>query len=262
MSPAAAQADVDLDVGGGSTVLLPVVWLFAAVLVTFVVTRTVTRVIRARGERVGDAPPAAEEGRGLIGDITIGGVHVHHQVFGIVTMAATGIVTIASTPVGAGLDVAAVLFGIGMGLTFDEFALWVHLDDVYWTESGRASVDAVFVLLVTTLLLATGSTLVVGRFGSGEWWASVAALAVSLGFSAVCLLKGKVVTAVVGLVSIAGLVGACRLAKPDSWWARRRYAARPRRMARARRRFGPAYEARWNRARDLVAGAPTRPVAR
>ena len=254
--PAVAQAGLD----GGSTVLLPVVWLFLAVLVTFVVTRTVTRVIRARGERAGDAPPAPEEGRGLIGDVTIGGVHVHHQVFGIIAMAATGIVMIAVTPEGAGLDVAAVVFGIGMGLTFDEFALWVHLDDVYWSESGRASVDAVFVLLASTALLATGSTLLVGRLGSAEWWISVVLLLITLALCLGCLAKGKVVTAVVGLLFVpVAVAGLCRLAKPGSWWARRRYATRPRRRARSEARFGPAYTARWNRVRDLVAGAPTRP---
>jgi hypothetical protein len=257
-------AQVDVSVGGTEEVglLVPVVWLFAAVLVTFLVTRTITRVIRARGERAGDAPEPAERGRGLVGDITVGGVHVHHQVFGIVLMAATGIGTIAATPEGRGLDVAAVLFGVGIGLTFDEFALWVHLDDVYWTESGRASVDAVFVLLMGTGLVSAGGTLLVGSVGTAQWWASIAVQAVALALAVGCLLKGKIITAVVGFFVVpVAVVGLCRLAKPESWWAHRRYATRPRRLARSRRRFGPAYEARWNRVRDLVAGAPTRPAA-
>ena len=49
----------------------------------------------------------------------------------------------------------AIFFGIGMGLTMDEFALWLNLEDVYWTEKGRQSIDAVIVtagLLAITLL--------------------------------------------------------------------------------------------------------------
>ena len=38
----------------------------------------------------------------------------------------------------------ATLYGVGAALTLDEFALWLHLQDVYWEREGRASVDAVF----------------------------------------------------------------------------------------------------------------------
>ena len=44
----------------------------------------------------------------------------------------------------------ALLFGIGVGLAFDEFALWLHLDDVYWSRQGRKSIDAVAWALVVT----------------------------------------------------------------------------------------------------------------
>jgi len=72
------------------------------------------------------------------------------------------------------------------------------------------------------------------------------------------MLKGKFVTGVLGLfISVIALVGAIRLAKPGSWWAVRRYARQPARAARAGRRFDQRYEERWNRLRDLVAGAPT-----
>jgi hypothetical protein len=75
----------------------------------------------------------------------------------------------------------------------------------------------------------------------------------------ICLLKGKLVTGVIGaFLQPIALVGAIRLAKPGSWWARRRYVTRPKRLARAERRFGLTYHQRWNRVRDLVAGAPNR----
>jgi len=48
------------------------------------------------------------------------------------------------------LNLLALLFGIGVGLAFDEFALWLHLDDVYWSREGRKSIDAVAWALVVT----------------------------------------------------------------------------------------------------------------
>jgi hypothetical protein len=223
-------------------------WMFLAVLVTFLITRTVTRLIRSGS------------GGGLgLGNVKIAGTHVHHQVFGIVIVIGTGIVLVSATPHGAALDVAAAVFGVGVGLTVDEFALWLHLEDVYWTEQGRKSVDAIFCVLVVTGALIGGVDVLSGSVGTTAWWSSVAVLAVDLTLSVICLLKGKVVTGVAGLVvSVVALVGAIRLAKPGSWWAARRYASRPRRAARATRRYGQRYEDRWNRLRDLVAGAPSK----
>ena len=49
------------------------------------------------------------------------------------------------------------MFGIGAGLTFDEFALWVHLEDVYWSDEGRQSVDAAVIAIVFVALVLTGA---------------------------------------------------------------------------------------------------------
>jgi hypothetical protein len=236
---------VQVAVGSNESVLRPMMWMFVAVLVTFVITRIVTRRIRAGA------------GSGL-GNVHLGGVHVHHQVFGILIMIGTGTALLAATPEGTALNVAGVVFGVGVGLTLDEFALWLHLRDVYWSSEGRQSVDAVFCVLVVTGALIGGADFVSGRVGTGTWWGSVGALAVTLGLSVLCLLKGKVVTGVIGIVlwPIAA-AGAVRLAKPNSWWARRCYARRPRTSRRAEARFDARYEARWNRLRDLAAGAPT-----
>ena len=76
----------------------------------------------------------------------------------------------------------------------------------------------------------------------------------------ICVLKGKLVTAALGIVyQPIGFVGAFRLAKPESFWARHLYGPQSRRRARSERRFGDAYDARWDRVRDLVGGAPTAP---
>jgi hypothetical protein len=74
----------------------------------------------------------------------------------------------------------------------------------------------------------------------------------------ICLLKGKIVTGVIGIaIGPVALAGAIRLAKPGSWWAVRRYATRPHRAERAERRYDQHRLERWNRLRDLVAGAPS-----
>jgi hypothetical protein len=237
-----------IQVGPGELSLRPMMWMFLAVLITFLITRVVTRLIRS----------GSGAGAGL-GNVRIAGNHVHHQVFGILIIIGTGIVLVSEMPRGAALDVAAAVFGVGVGLTVDEFALWLHLEDVYWTDQGRKSVDAIFCVLVITGTLIGGADFVTGRVGTAGWWSSVAVIAVNLLLCVVCLLKGKVVTGVIGIViSVVAVIGAIRLAKPGSWWAAHRYASRPRRARRAARRYDQSREERWNRLRDLVAGAPSR----
>jgi hypothetical protein len=227
-------------------------WMFLAILVTFLITRMVTRLIRS----------GSGTGAGL-GNVRIGGNHVHHQVFGILIIIGTGIALISATPQGAALDAAAAVFGAGVGLTVDEFALWLHLEDVYWADQGRKSVDAIFCVLVITGALIGGTDFVTGRVGTAAWWSSVAVIAVNLVLCVICLLKGKVVTGVIGIVvGVVALIGAVRLAKPGSWWAVHRYASRPRRASRAASRYDQRHQERWNRLRDLVAGAPSKETAR
>jgi len=238
---------VKITVGSGGSSLRPMMWMFLAILITFLVTRTVTRLIRS-----GSGASAG------LGNIRIAGNHVHHQVFGILIIIGTGIVLVSEMPRGAALCAAAAVFGVGIGLTVDEFALWLHLEDVYWTDQGRKSVDAIFCVLVITGALIGGADFLTGRVGTAAWWSSVAVIAVNLLLCVICLLKGKVVTGVIGIViSIVALIGAIRLAKPGSWWAAHRYASRPLRAGRAARRYDQRHEERWNRLRDLVAGAPS-----
>jgi len=238
---------VKIPVGRADLTLQPMMWMFLAILLTFLLTRTVTRLIRSGS------------GTGL-GNVHIGGNHVHHQVFGILIIIGTGITLVSQTPRGAALDAAAAVFGVGIGLTVDEFALWLHLEDVYWAEQGRKSVDAIFCVLVITGTLIGGTSFATGgRVGTAAWWSSVGVIALTLLLCVICMLKGKVVTGVVGIFfSPAALVGAVRLAKPGSWWAARRYAGRPRLASRAARRFDQRHHDRWNWVRDFVAGAPSR----
>ena len=164
-------------------------WMFLAILVTFLITRTVTRLIRS----------GSGGGAGL-GNVSLGGNHIHHQVFGILIIIGTGIILVSQTPSGTALDAAAAVFGVGVGLTVDEFALWLNLKDVYWARQGRQSVDAIFCVLVVTGALVGGASFVTGGIGTAEWWSSIAGITINLVLCMICLLKGKVVTGVVGIV--------------------------------------------------------------
>jgi len=117
-------------------------------------------------------------------------------------------------------------FGVGAALVLDEFALWLHLRDVYWTEEGRRSIDAVIIAAVLITMVALGAPFW-GRVISGADPAGgvviVAYHVLSVAFAVVCLAKAKWITGVVGfLLWPVGLVGAIRPARPGSWWDRRR----------------------------------------
>ncbi|MFF5208633.1 hypothetical protein [Streptosporangium sp. NPDC000396] len=167
------------------------------------------------------------------GNVTPGGTHIHHVVFGLVFMCVGGISGLAvedGTSIPAGL--LAALFGVGTSLVLDEFALVLHLDDVYWKEQGRLSVDAVFVAAALCgLALLGASPLELGDLlapqPDGELL-STPEIALIVGFntllSLVTLFKGKIWTGLIGIyVTPLALVGAIRLARPGSPWARRRY---------------------------------------
>jgi hypothetical protein len=79
------------------------------------------------------------------GNVSVGGTHVHHLVWGIFAMMIFGYVGIVLQPDSPWREMVTVLFAIGMGLTLDEFALWLDLKDVYWEKEGRKSIDAMIV---------------------------------------------------------------------------------------------------------------------
>ena len=131
------------------------------------------------------------------------------------------------------------MFGCGAALVLDEYALWLNLRDVYWAQEGRRSIDAVIVAAALIAMVALGAPFW-GRVISGADPAGgfliVAYHAVSFVSAIVCLLKGKLTTGVVGfLLWPVGLVGAIRLAEPQSPWARNLYD--PEKMERARERY-------------------------
>lgn len=187
------------------------------------------------------------------------GVHLHHLVFGIVTMMAAGTVGFAAMGESPWFEVAALAFGIGVGLTIDEFALWVHLDDVYWAEEGRRSIDATVIAAVLMAILMFGlRPFEIGTDSTTVLVGSLLGAALNLAVAGTCFLKDRVLHGIVGFFILpVGLYGAIRLAKPNSAWARRRYGARrPGKQVRAAERFPPDRRTQRfkERFRDLVGG--------
>ncbi|MGN6243301.1 MAG: hypothetical protein ACTHQ3_06460 [Motilibacteraceae bacterium] len=238
-----------VDTGRSATV-----WALLGFLVTFTVTRAVTRRIHARSRS------ARSEG-GVLKDVHLGGVHVHHQVWGILLALLTGLLEFRFDPGWPWTDVLAALFGAGAALALDEFALWLHLDDVYWREEGRASIDAVLVAAALGTVLLLQATPVgpapSRQVGTGLY---VAVVLLHLSLAAVCIAKGKIATGLVGVVvPVVATIGALRLAKPASPWAARRYGDG--KLERARSRFGDRYRRRHDRVRTFLGGAPDDPRA-
>jgi hypothetical protein len=220
--------------------------LLGSLLLSFLFIRTSARLMRS---------PKVPWWPGSV--TTEGGLHVHHLVFGIVLLLATGF-ALALQPPSPWLEIFAAGFGIGAGLTLDEYALWLHLEDVYWAEEGRRSVDAVVIAAVLGGLLLMGFLPFSTEDGAGP---IVVTMLVVLALSALAILKGKIVMGVAGvLFPIIGLIGAIRLAKPGSFWAERRYEPGSRKLARATKRY-ERHTRRYQRFQDQVAGAPEGPPA-
>lgn len=81
----------------------------------------------------------------------LGGTHVHHLNYGIFLLAAVSGYLLFRIPTPRNSSIAAVLYGMAMALTFDEFGMWLHLGGSYWQ---RASVDAIVVVAALLALIA------------------------------------------------------------------------------------------------------------
>ncbi|MBA9004023.1 hypothetical protein [Thermomonospora cellulosilytica] len=228
---------------------------FAAFIAAFLFIRFSVRMIR-------------RQVRWWPGNVTPGGHHVHHVVFGLVFMCVGGVGGLAVTDDGSGwAAVAAALFGAGMALVLDEFALVLLLKDVYWSEQGRLSVEVVFIAVALCGLVLLGLRPLgvddIGGEDSGALWQVALAVLANLAFSTVALLKGKIWTGLLGLfISVIAIVGAIRLARPGSPWARRRYPPGSRKAERARvreRRLHRPAQRVFTAMADLVAGRPSNP---
>ncbi|MGC9544292.1 hypothetical protein [Streptomyces sp. UG1] len=229
---------------------LPLLLALAAFVVTFVVTRVITRLIRA--------------GKGPFRNIETGSVHIHHVVPGVILTIIGGFGAVAGGQRGFPASVAAVIFGIGAGLVMDEFALILHLHDVYWTEAGRKSVEVVVLTAALVGLVLLGfSPFGVNDLSDDELQDRGSVISTVIGnflLALIALAKGKARIAIFGvIVPFIALFGAVRLARPDSPWAKRLYRRRPRARAKAQLR-AYHHDRRWvgpsRRFQDWIGGAP------
>ena len=167
---------------------------------------------------------------------SVKGTHVHHMVFGILAVLFFGYIGLAFGPDSPWRELCAIGFGIGMGLTLDEFALWLELRDVYWLPEGRKSIDAVIVTGVVGLLLLLGARIWIDaaddtaglvKFVVGGSFVAGFVLAV------VNALRGHRMAAVVSLILPIAGVALWVLLRPaphsiwDRVWKRRRGALTP-----------------------------------
>ena len=155
--------------------------------------------------------------------------------------------------------VLSALFGAGAALTLDEFALILHLNDVYWAREGRSSIEATLVGFAfgALCLLATAP---LGSDPSKDvpHWILGGVILVNMTFAFVAFLKGKAKLGAFG-VFIPGLaiLAAARLAKPSSPWARRFYPEGKLSRSRARANLqDERYSHLKHRIYDAIGGVP------
>jgi len=185
------------------------------------------------------------------GNVSVGGTHVHHLVWGICAMMIFGYVGVVAQPDSPWREIVTVLFAIGMGLTLDEFALWVELDDVYWEKEGRKSIDAMIIagcIAGAVLVGFSAWTRLADSVASGVIAFVGAAGVLGIIVALVNVAKDKLRWALASvIIPIIGIPAAVRLAKPHSIWARVLY--RENKLERARERYGD----------EVAAAAPSRP---
>ena len=215
---------------------------FVSFLLTFGFIRTSTHMIKAQV-------------KWWPGNVSVGGTHIHHLVWGILLILINGYVAIALDPSSPWDKVVAVLFGIGTGLTLDEFALWLNLKDVYWEKQGRKSIDAVIIAagLSGLALISLRSWIDLTTDVADE----IQAIVGSVGLVGVLLALANAAKEKFGmaiwsiLVPFVGLFGAFRLGKPHSVWAKLFY--RHGKKEHSEERYAGSRGAPfWKRGGDLV----------
>jgi len=85
--------------------------------------------------------------------LTVKGVHIHHFTYGVVILVVVGLYLLLRRPAveSDAFRWATFIYGVGLGLTFDEFGMWVRLEDNYWV---RQSYDAVVIVVLILFNIA------------------------------------------------------------------------------------------------------------
>jgi hypothetical protein len=84
---------------------------------------------------------AIRDGKGPFRNLSVGGEHLHHYMWGIGLLAGVGAVAVKGDEQLRRHPATALAYGVGLALIMDEFALLLDLKDVYWAKQGRISVD-------------------------------------------------------------------------------------------------------------------------
>jgi hypothetical protein len=246
-SVASAYRDGIVDTGRETQFLF-----FVAFLLTFGFIRTSTHMIKAQ---VSWWP----------GNVSVGGTHIHHLVWGILLLLITGYVGVAIHPGDPWRGIDAILFGIGTGLTLDEFALWLNLKDVYWEKQGRASIDAVVIAAALSGILVISLRAWIDVATDVEDVVFVFAGTVGIVGIVLALVNaakekfGMVIWSL--LIPIVAIPSAFRLAKPHSVWAKLFY--RHGKKSRSEERFsGTRGKPFWKRGGELLTRLRLRRPAR
>lgn len=221
----------------------PMFFTLLAFLLTFIAVRAYTRLGRSRNWQSG----------------SVRGVHLHHLVPGILASLGAGAAIIAFRPGDDSMLLLSALFGVGAALTLDEFALVLHLEDVYWKHEGRSSIEATLMgFAFGALCLLATAPLDSDPGKDVPHWVIGGVVGVNLVFALVAFLKGKIKLGAFGVfIPALAIVGALRLAKPSSLWARRFYDQAALRRSRDRADAYHARYAHWrHRLYDLIGGAP------
>jgi hypothetical protein len=234
---------------------LPMLVLLGGIIVTFLLIRLNTRLIRSGV-------------RWWPGNFEKGDVHVHHIAIGVPFLFVCGVLEFAFRPGWPWVEIIALIFGGAAALVFDEYALVLHVRDVYWKEEGRHSVVAVFLAAIFAAFLVVGVVPLAanGDMQAGEvvsrWSIALVVLFNSI-FVLVSFLKGKIWMGWIGFfLPMVAWVGALRLARPRSPWERWFYRRSDRKMDRARRRDESFSRnvGHWRlKFSDVVSGAPDKP---
>jgi hypothetical protein len=229
---------------------LPLMLCFLAFVVTFALTRTITRLIR--------------DGRGPFrNDVTSGGTHIHHSVPGLILLIIGAFTAIGGPDLLGWRAFAGVAVGIGTSLVLDEFALILHLQDVYWSGEGQLSVEAVSLAAACLGLALVGFSPFgvrdVDKIELSLRLSATVVLLIDAAFAVICICKGKYRSALFGLfLPPVAIIGALRLARPSSIWARHRYHGN--RLEHAQHRAA-AFDRRWTPLQtgweDFIGGKPS-----
>jgi hypothetical protein len=175
------------------------------------------------------------------------------------------LITGAFLAVGAGdeagwAEIAGVMVGIGTSLVLDEFALILRLEDVYWAEEGRVSVEMVALAAGCLGLVLIGSNpfRIEGSAGDAVFAGTLIFTVVHLALAVVVVIKGKFRLALFGtFIPLLSVFGATRLARPSSRWATRFYDDDKIERAELRAaKFDARYQPAIHRASNVVAGVP------